>query len=69
MGQDMVIYRPDNGVGTVKSKVGFMHAPHTHAFLAAFTGNLAMLCCGARSPKSAQCLSILSLISSFKYLV
>ncbi len=26
MGQDMVIYRPDNGVGTVKSKVGFVPA-------------------------------------------
>ena len=27
MGQDMVIYRPDNGVGTVKSKVGLVPAP------------------------------------------
>ena len=43
MGQDMVIYRPDNGVGTVKSKVGFTHASRTHVLHVAFIDDSAVL--------------------------
>jgi len=50
MGQDMVVYRYDNGVGQVKSKVGTLHP----ALLVLGSARLAVSCPGKDRSKASE---------------